>query len=165
MNIFESLENLDVSEECFDDIMGLVEELVTYAQKKADDAKSRSKKYTDRLRKVVKAKKENGTLDNLTVDKALNKVLANKYAERAEKAEKLANKAAYNQERDYNSIDDKNEREGRKTWSAWDRRHGKDTKNAIGQEKTEYRSQLENEFKSPNEKISASIARHNKKNK
>lgn len=28
MNIFESLENLNVSEECFDEIMGLVEELL-----------------------------------------------------------------------------------------------------------------------------------------
>ena len=29
MNIFESLENLNVSEECFDDIMGIVEELLS----------------------------------------------------------------------------------------------------------------------------------------
>lgn len=28
MNIFESLENLSVSEECFDEIMGLVEEVI-----------------------------------------------------------------------------------------------------------------------------------------
>lgn len=29
MNIFESLENLNVSEECFDDIIGIVEELLS----------------------------------------------------------------------------------------------------------------------------------------
>ena len=29
MNIFESLENLNVSEECFDDILGIVEELLS----------------------------------------------------------------------------------------------------------------------------------------
>ena len=29
MNIFESLENLNVSEECFNDIVGIVEELIT----------------------------------------------------------------------------------------------------------------------------------------
>ena len=29
MNIFESLENLNVSEECFDEIMGIVEELLS----------------------------------------------------------------------------------------------------------------------------------------
>ena len=29
MSIFESLENLNVSEECFDDIMGIVEELLS----------------------------------------------------------------------------------------------------------------------------------------
>ena len=28
MNIFESLENLEVSESCFDDIMGIVEEII-----------------------------------------------------------------------------------------------------------------------------------------
>ena len=28
MNIFESLENLNVSEECFNDIMGIVEEII-----------------------------------------------------------------------------------------------------------------------------------------
>ena len=30
MNIFENLENLQVSEECFDDIMGIVEEILNF---------------------------------------------------------------------------------------------------------------------------------------
>ena len=34
MDIFESLENLNVSEECFDDIMGIVESIVTSIKKK-----------------------------------------------------------------------------------------------------------------------------------
>lgn len=34
MNIFESLENLPVSEECFDEIMGLVEEILSEAENK-----------------------------------------------------------------------------------------------------------------------------------
>ena len=33
MDIFESLENLNVSEECFDEIMGIVEDIVSTAQK------------------------------------------------------------------------------------------------------------------------------------
>lgn len=34
MSIFESLENLNVSEECFDDIMGIVEEIINELENK-----------------------------------------------------------------------------------------------------------------------------------
>ena len=36
MGIFESLENLNVSEECFDDIMGIVEDLLSSVRKKSN---------------------------------------------------------------------------------------------------------------------------------
>ena len=38
MDIFESLENLNVSEECFEDIVGLVEDIVSQAEKNIADA-------------------------------------------------------------------------------------------------------------------------------
>ena len=37
MNILESLENLNVSEECFDEIMGIVEDIVGYTLKNVKD--------------------------------------------------------------------------------------------------------------------------------
>ena len=56
MNIFESLENLPVSEECFDDIMGIVEELLNedlhhYIQKKYNEKieNARKKEYAPKV--------------------------------------------------------------------------------------------------------------------
>lgn len=45
--IFESLENLNVSEECFDEIMGIVEELLSekVSQKVFDTKRQREKNY------------------------------------------------------------------------------------------------------------------------
>jgi len=40
MDIFESLENLNVSEKCFDEIMGIVEEYINEISKEAADAVS-----------------------------------------------------------------------------------------------------------------------------
>ena len=40
MNIFESLENLNVSEECFEDIMGIVEGIMAQAIKNRDAARA-----------------------------------------------------------------------------------------------------------------------------
>ena len=40
MNIFESLENLNVSEECFDGIMGLVEEYISERNKENKEKKN-----------------------------------------------------------------------------------------------------------------------------
>ena len=44
MDIFESLENLPVSEECFDDIVSIVEDIIKNTKKKAEEA---VKKYED----------------------------------------------------------------------------------------------------------------------
>ena len=54
MDIFESLENLNVSEECFNDIVGLVEEYIneldkstiqSYISKRDENAKDAEKKF------------------------------------------------------------------------------------------------------------------------
>ena len=44
MNIFESLENLNVSEACFDDIIGMVESLVGKAAEKYGEGSPQHKK-------------------------------------------------------------------------------------------------------------------------
>ena len=176
MNIYENLENLNVSEECFNDIMGIVEatinernkenkekknewekdnatdlkikrtldsdtirqlelndpgsvkrmkegtkknllgvsdikafrgenkkeqykherigeDLIDVTQKNLKDAENKHDKYIDRIRKVLMSKKENGTLDDTTIDKGLGKVMDSKYAKKVEKARDLADKA------------------------------------------------------------------------
>ena len=54
MNIFESLENLNVSEECFDEIMGIVEEYIneldkstirSYIQKRGKEAAEAKERF------------------------------------------------------------------------------------------------------------------------
>ena len=93
MNIFESLENLNVSEECFDDIMDIVEDLIETTQKNLKNAKDKNDKYINRIKKVLKAKKENGTLDDSTRDKAWGMMYTGKHAHDLEKARDLADKA------------------------------------------------------------------------
>lgn len=63
MDIFESLENLPVSEECFDEIMGIVEELLSESNPKTIGAstKKRYDNYTGALKNLkdtVKAGKD-----------------------------------------------------------------------------------------------------------
>ena len=64
MSIFESLENLNVSEECFDEIMGIVEELLEEGRREGEsdaDFKIRtadelSQKYKEKLGKAMARK-------------------------------------------------------------------------------------------------------------
>jgi hypothetical protein len=93
MDIFESLENLNVSEECFDEIMGIVEDLIDVTQNNLKDAKNKYDKYVGRIRKALMFKKENGTLDDATINKGLRKVMDSKYTKKVEKARDLADKA------------------------------------------------------------------------
>lgn len=59
MDIFESLENLNVSEECFDEIMDMVEELLSEDIHSAIDTYAKTdKKGRDALHKKAKANKE-----------------------------------------------------------------------------------------------------------
>ena len=53
MNIFEELENLGVSEECFDEIMGIVEEIIS------EDVEELKKRLTDKYVPILKAKRRN----------------------------------------------------------------------------------------------------------
>jgi hypothetical protein len=48
MSIFESLENLNVSEECFDDIMGIVEEIINEVTSKKWAQSAQNSIYTRR---------------------------------------------------------------------------------------------------------------------
>ena len=60
MNIFESLENLNVSEECFEDIIGLVEELLDkgvaskYRGFNSTMTQERSKEIADSIQNEIK---------------------------------------------------------------------------------------------------------------
>ena len=58
MDIFESLENLNVSEECFDEIMGLIEDYNSYRDQKEEENTSQS--YSD-LANVNKSIRRNKT--------------------------------------------------------------------------------------------------------
>ena len=84
MNIFESLENLDVSEECFDDILGLVEELLNEGSnlynlvKRAEDNNDAPypNSYSDEYKRKRERLKEilgNGNAERLK-DIALDKI-------------------------------------------------------------------------------------------
>ena len=58
MSIFESLENLNVSEECFDDIMDLVEEIINevtvdYVSRAARNSLSRRRKQSNLASKMI----------------------------------------------------------------------------------------------------------------
>jgi hypothetical protein len=65
MDIFESLENLNVSEECFDDIMGIVEDLLSEDIKSEIHKKVAPEKRYELLQKVDK-NKENEMGDRYT---------------------------------------------------------------------------------------------------
>ena len=83
----------EASEVCFDEIMGLVEDLIGVTQKNLKDAEKKYNKYTDRIKKVLKAKKENRTLDDTVRDKAWGMVYTGKQAHKFIKAQDLADKA------------------------------------------------------------------------
>lgn len=81
MDIFESLESLNVSEECFDEIVGIVEEIInelnkntisSYIQKRGEQAEEAEKEFS-------KAKAE-GTANKGLLNKYLNKLSKAQYA-------------------------------------------------------------------------------------
>ena len=86
MDIFESLENLNVSEECFDEILGIVEEIIL--ESTVDDYYA--KKIADTKQELANAKSEKRHL-NKTVD-----AQANKEYRKAKGAYRQANQDAYN---------------------------------------------------------------------
>lgn len=65
MNIFESLENLNVSEECFNDIMGIVEKLITEADNENNNGNS---KEPINFRKEQIAKRINQLMQSGEID-------------------------------------------------------------------------------------------------
>ena len=82
MDIFESLENLNVSEECFDDIMGIVEEILGEDIHSAIDkyykGKRNKKDLHDRAGKNATLERieawDRERKEGLTDDEAFNKV-------------------------------------------------------------------------------------------
>ena len=86
MDIFESLENLNVSEECFDEIMGLVEELLSEGEKVDNYYRTKLEKVNQDL---ASAKSHQRKLNN-TVDKKTNKEY-----KKAVNKNFIANDAAY----------------------------------------------------------------------
>ena len=69
------------------------EDLIDTTQNNLKDAKNKHDKYIGRIRKVLMSRKENGTLDDATLNKGLGKVMDNKYTKKVEKARDLADKA------------------------------------------------------------------------
>ena len=90
MNIFESLENLPVSEECFNDILDIVEDLIneTTERRKIDTFKARAtnlsnsvKKAKQLLRKGIydAASKASEIADNNQTKLVKNKLLTQRH--------------------------------------------------------------------------------------
>lgn len=92
MNIFESLESLNVSEECFNDIMGIVEEILS------EDVEETKKRLINKYVPILKAKRRN--LD-LRVKKGQKDLRYAKYAtDLSKKMQGLAQKDLDNAEDD-----------------------------------------------------------------
>ena len=92
--LFKSLSE-SVSEECLNDILNIVEDIVSYSRNKAKEATKKEEKLKSRLNKVLKAKKEDGTLDDEARDKAWTIGYTSKIATNARKARRLADDAEH----------------------------------------------------------------------
>ena len=74
MNIFESLENLNVSEECFDEIVGLVEEIINELKAPTPEtAKAVLDRKAQKLEDNTNKFREYGKLLNQPLHKVINK--------------------------------------------------------------------------------------------
>ena len=93
MNIYESLENLNVSEECFDEIMGIVEEIINevsdeWKQACKDSARSKSEYFRRKYDEARSNYAENRSSKN--GDKVLD---ASVLSDKADRREDKLNKA------------------------------------------------------------------------
>ena len=92
MDIFESLENLNVSEECFDEIMGIVEEIIKRHEPIPDNKPcAMSWNNNDGTYKVVTFKDKHGRLS----DPETNKHLDGKTFKSSKAADNYASKKGY----------------------------------------------------------------------
>ena len=99
MDIFESLENLEVSEECFDEIMGMVEELLNeegFLDKVTD-------KITRSDNKVVSALRKTPIIKNTIGKKAVQKAQDNLKASISGAKGYTNNQISYNKSRGANA--------------------------------------------------------------
>lgn len=113
MNIFESLENLPVSEECFDDIMGLVEEFINELDKETIKSfiKKRGEQKTEAEKKFNKAKAE-GTATHALLNDWLKKV--SKYQRAREKGMQAINYSAKRRHEAKKNVEERKEKYGDK---------------------------------------------------
>ena len=93
MNILENLENLNVSEECFNDIMGLVEEVINevsdeWKQACKDSAREKSDYFKRKYNEAKDAYAENRSSKN--GDKVLDAIVL---SDKADRREDILNKA------------------------------------------------------------------------
>jgi hypothetical protein len=155
MSIFESLENLNVSEECFDDIMDIVEELLSEDISKEEYNRIKDKRQVRmELEKRAADKLENRGVDlkepinrermniDQTIRKEAPKVIDPKKVK--EKVKGLIKKAHEyrNNERDARNLDNQGKLIAAQR-SGYDRLHRPDDANTKGKVKTEDR-QLKN---------------------
>lgn len=110
MDIFESLENLNISEECFDEIMGLVEEILSenYTNDYAKDvvkrggkaAKSKAGTYSVEATNPDRDRPLSPTRQHIEADKAQGSFVPISLYKKAKQEEKAKEKASI-----YKSID------------------------------------------------------------
>ena len=131
MDIFESLENLNVSEECFDEIMGIVEDIVSMAKKSGNqDLVNRAENAKEAGRKATEKKEFKRIQDNKTRKDIHPSVLKS-----AEKRDEAVKGLAQNKSRGYLDSEDSNDEEKAKA-IAQARAEGRENKRTVGLDKT-----------------------------
>ena len=118
MNIFENLENLNVSEECYNDIINLIETLLNESNYSAADVANRARRVLSDRKKVYAQAKKSGDFSNELFAKERYehaKALASlPKTKKSGISAKTLDKAAYNsaQKRQQDFEDDNNAKEG-----------------------------------------------------
>ena len=99
MNIFENLENLNVSEECYNDIINLIETLLNESNYSAADVANRARKVlSDRKKAYIQAKKKGDFFEVRDAEDRYNHAKALASLPKAKKSgisAKTLDKAAY----------------------------------------------------------------------
>lgn len=135
MNIFENLENLQVSEECFDEIMGLVEELLSEDIVSTANRVASKDENNDLVQRARKAKEKG---QEATAEKELKRIQNNKTRKDIHpsvvKRQQERDKAIldFSQRGGHYSDDDK----GKAGAIAQARAEGRENKRTIGLDKT-----------------------------
>ena len=189
INIYESLENLNVSEECFNDIMGIVEELLSediesYSQKKKEALEKPAQDYRNKALKIgqkvaAKVKNDGYRMSKSSSNRLARALFQNPHQEKIDHLSHLQNKAKKLQIEDWRQMghprrENKNEKGAEKTENrryietyAEDRGYDSyDTDHPSYVHRAEAKGYPYNiKPKSDEQRVKDSIARHDKKNK